>query len=55
MQRTFFVVGISSFIQGFFGHRYPIAERPAGSWVSVFVILSGVTAHQGVSTKETKY
>ncbi|CRK84606.1 purine/pyrimidine permease [Neobacillus massiliamazoniensis] len=53
MQRTFFVVGISSFIQGWFGHRYPIADGPAGSWVSVFVILAGVAAHQGESTKET--
>jgi xanthine/uracil permease len=53
MQRTFFVVGISSFIQGSFGHRYPIADGPAGSWVSVFVILASVATHQGESTKET--
>ncbi|PGZ94735.1 xanthine permease [Bacillus pseudomycoides] len=53
MQRTFFIVGISSFIQGWFGHRYPIADGPAGSWVSVFVILAGVATHQGESTKET--
>jgi xanthine/uracil permease len=53
MQRTFFVVGISSFIQGWFGHRYPVADGPAGSWVSVFVILAGVAAHQEESTKET--
>lgn len=53
MQRTFFVVGISSFIQGWFGHRYPIADGPAGSWVSVFVILAGMAIQQGESTKET--
>lgn len=53
MQRTFLVVGVSSFIQGRFGHRFPIADGPAGSWVSVFVILAGVAAHQGVGTKET--
>ncbi|NWK69376.1 purine/pyrimidine permease [Bacillus paramycoides] len=53
MQRTFFVVGISSFIQGCFGHRYPIADGPAGSWVSVFVILAGMATQQGESMKET--
>ncbi|HDR4908625.1 TPA: purine/pyrimidine permease [Bacillus cereus] len=53
MQRTFFVVGISSFIQGCFGHRYPIADGPAGSWVSVFVILAGMAMQQGESTTET--
>jgi xanthine/uracil permease len=52
MQRTFFVVGISSFIQGWLGHRYPIADGPAGSWVSVFVILGDVAVHQGQNTKE---
>lgn len=26
MQRTFFVVGISSFIHGWLGHRYPIGS-----------------------------
>ncbi|MFF2449130.1 purine/pyrimidine permease [Neobacillus sp. NPDC058068] len=53
MQRTFFVMGISSFIQGWLGHRYPIADGPAGSWVSVFVILAGVAIQQGQSTTET--
>ena len=52
MQRTFFVVGISSFLQGWLGHRYPIADGPAGSWVSVFVILGQVATHQGQNTKE---
>ncbi|OCA85089.1 purine/pyrimidine permease [Pseudobacillus wudalianchiensis] len=53
MKRTFFVVGISSFIQGWLGHRYPIADGPAGSWVSVFVILAGVAAGQGENTEDT--
>ncbi|MBU8878170.1 purine/pyrimidine permease [Bacillus sp. FJAT-29790] len=53
MQRTFFVVGISSFIQGWLGHRYPIADGPAGSWVSVFVILAGMAIQQGESRTET--
>lgn len=53
MQRIFFVVGISSFLQGWLGHRLPIIEGPAGLWVSVFVILAEVAAQQGESTKET--
>ncbi|RJS50112.1 purine/pyrimidine permease [Bacillus sp. PK3_68] len=53
MQRTFFVVGISSFIQGWLGHRYPIADGPAGSWVSVFVILASVATEQGQNMRET--
>lgn len=53
MQRTFFIVGISSFIQGWVGHKYPLADGPAGSWVSVFVILGTVAVQQGQSTIET--
>ncbi|AJG77736.1 permease family protein [Bacillus thuringiensis] len=46
MQRTFFVVGISSFLQGWLGHRLPIADGPAGSWVGVFTVLAYATAGQ---------
>ncbi|MFD2170422.1 purine/pyrimidine permease [Tumebacillus lipolyticus] len=53
MQRTFFVVGISTLLQGWLGHRYPVADGPAGSWVSVFVILADVSLHQGTSAQET--
>ncbi|WP_163100566.1 purine/pyrimidine permease [Peribacillus alkalitolerans] len=53
MQRTFFIVGISSFIQGKFGHGYPIADGPAGSWVSVFVILADISFSQGGTGSET--
>lgn len=52
MQRVFFVVGISTFIQGWFGHRLPIADGPAGSWVSIFVILADITLQQGQNAKE---
>ncbi len=41
MQRTFFVVGIASFLQGWLGHRLPIADGPAGVWLGIFVILGG--------------
>ncbi|MBP2000035.1 xanthine/uracil permease [Paenibacillus shirakamiensis] len=47
MQRTFLVVGVSSCLQAWLGHRYPIADGPAGSWVSIFVILGQVGMHQG--------
>ena len=49
---NFLVVGVSSFIQSWFGHRYPIADGPAGSWVSIFVILGQVAMHQGQSAKD---
>ncbi|WHY01975.1 purine/pyrimidine permease [Neobacillus sp. DY30] len=53
MQRTFFIVGLSSFIQGKFGHRYPIVDGPAGSWVSIFVIFANIGTQQGLSLMET--
>jgi len=53
MQRTFFIVGLSSFIQAKFGHRYPIADGPAGSWVSIFVIYASVGLQQGNTMIET--
>lgn len=46
MQRTFLFVGVSSFIKAWFGHRDPIAEGPAGSWVSIFIKLGQVAMHQ---------
>lgn len=46
MQRVFFIVGISSLIQGLIGHRFPIADGPAGSWVSIFVILADIAMQQ---------
>lgn len=53
MQRTFFVVGLTSFIQGFWGHRLPIADGPAGSWLGVFVILGNAAIQQGHDLLET--
>ncbi|WP_433742277.1 purine/pyrimidine permease [Falsibacillus pallidus] len=41
VQRTIFVLGISSILQGLFGHRQPINEGPAGLWWSVFAIYAG--------------
>ncbi|KAB2332259.1 xanthine permease [Cytobacillus depressus] len=53
MQRTFLVVGLSSFLQAKFGHRFPIADGPAGSWVSIFVIYASLGMQQGNTMLET--
>ncbi|WP_066308302.1 purine/pyrimidine permease [Bacillus sp. FJAT-29814] len=53
MQRTFFMVGLSSFLQARFGHRLPIADGPAGSWVSIFVIFASIGTEQGLTALET--
>lgn len=53
MQRTFFIVGLSTFIQAKFGHRFPIIDGPAGSWVSMFVIFAGIGLQQGSTMTET--
>ncbi|MEI7027227.1 purine/pyrimidine permease [Paenibacillus sp. y28] len=52
LQRTFFVVGVSSLLQGWIGHRLPLAEGPAGSWVSVFVMIAGTAVHKGQDMQE---
>lgn len=52
MQRVFFIVGFSSFMQAKFGHRYPIADGPAGSWVSIFVIYASIGVEQGKTISE---
>lgn len=53
MQRTFFIVGVSSLLQGALGHRYPIADGPAGSWVSVFVIMADMALQRGENLHDT--
>lgn len=53
MQRTFFVVGLTSFLQGVFGHRLPIMEGPAGLWISIFAVMAYSGAEAGNTYKET--
>lgn len=48
MQRTFFVVGISSFLSARLGHGLPIPEGPAGIWLGVFVLMGQMAVAQGV-------
>lgn len=47
MQRTFFVVGLASLLQGLFGHRLPIMEGPAGIWISIFSVMAVTGVQSG--------
>jgi xanthine/uracil permease len=47
IQRTFFVVGLSSLLSGWLGHRLPIADGPAGIWLGIFVLMGQLSASQG--------
>jgi len=53
MQRSFFLVGLASVLQGLFGHRLPIVEGPAGIWISVFAIMAGVGLQTGMSADQS--
>jgi len=39
MRRTFFISGVFSVLQGFWGHRYPIVDGPAALWVSMILLI----------------
>ncbi|MFC5406379.1 purine/pyrimidine permease [Cohnella soli] len=52
MQRTFFVVGLSTMLQVALGHRFPVIDGPAGSWVSVFVMMATMAAQTGQDARE---
>lgn len=53
MQRTFFLVGLASLLQGWLGHRLPIVDGPAGMWLGVFVLLGEMTIKQGANLADT--
>ncbi|WP_258000476.1 purine/pyrimidine permease [Bacillus sp. Marseille-P3661] len=53
MQRTFFVVGVVSLLQGLFGHRLPIMEGPAGIWISIFSVMAITGLQSGTSLTAT--
>ncbi|AQQ55078.1 uracil permease [Planococcus lenghuensis] len=53
MQRTFFVVGVASLLQGLFGHKLPIMEGPAGIWISIFSVMAITGLQDGTSLEET--
>ncbi|MCA0149198.1 purine/pyrimidine permease [Rossellomorea vietnamensis] len=53
MQRTLFLVALGSILQKGMGHSLPIIEGPAGSWVSVFVVLAAFSKQNGLSLDES--
>lgn len=53
MQRTFFIVGASSFLQGWIGHKLPIVDGPAGTWLVVFIIMGETAVRTGGDVTET--
>ncbi|WP_062350169.1 purine/pyrimidine permease [Bacillus kwashiorkori] len=53
MQRTLFVVGLASLLQGIIGHRLPIMEGPAGIWISVFSVMAITGVRGGNTLTET--
>jgi xanthine/uracil permease len=46
IQRTFFIIGISTFLQVAFGHRLPLIDGPAGIWLGVFVVMGQIAANK---------
>ncbi|MFT9487316.1 MAG: purine/pyrimidine permease [Tepidibacillus sp.] len=52
VQRTFLFVGLASFLQVTFGHRYPIMEGPAGMWWGIFLILLNLAPTLGKTPLE---
>ncbi|WP_228275773.1 purine/pyrimidine permease [Gracilibacillus oryzae] len=53
MQRTFFIVGVASLLQGLFGHKLPIMEGPAGIWISIFTVMAVTGLQHGTSLADT--
>ncbi|GGH86121.1 purine/pyrimidine permease [Pullulanibacillus pueri] len=50
LQRTFFVMGLTSLLQGLFGHKLPLMEGPAGLWWGVFLAYAGGATVAGDQT-----
>src|SRR5690606_19592736 len=53
MQRTFFIVGLTSLLQGLIGHRLPIMEGPAGIWISIFTVMAVTGVQGGASSTDS--
>lgn len=47
MQHMLVVTGLASLVQGFVGHRLPIAEGAAGMWWALFILLATITPATG--------
>jgi len=50
-QRTIFLTGLTSLLQGLWGHRLPLLEGVAGMWWGVFIILGSTAAALGNDPK----
>ncbi|WP_106767398.1 purine/pyrimidine permease [Paenibacillus faecalis] len=53
IQRMFFVVGLSSLLSAWLGHRLPIPDGPAGIWLGIFVLMGQLAVSQGGNQDET--
>lgn len=53
IQRMFFVVGLSSLLSSWLGHRLPIPDGPAGIWLGIFVLMGQLAVAQGNNQQET--
>ncbi|WP_246050143.1 purine/pyrimidine permease [Aquibacillus sediminis] len=53
MQRTLFVAGVATLLQGVLGHRLPIMEGPAGIWISIFSVMAITGVQSGISLTES--
>lgn len=43
MQRMFFITGVATLLQLWFGHRLPLIEGSAGMWWALFILLAAMT------------
>lgn len=53
MQRAFFVLGLGTLIQVYFGHKLLIPEGPAGLWWGVFLIFAGLSSTMNIDKYST--
>ncbi len=49
MQRTFFIIGLACFLQGWLGHKLQIVDGPAGLWVSTFAVFAASIGSTGAA------
>ncbi|TCP29819.1 xanthine/uracil permease [Scopulibacillus darangshiensis] len=52
LQRTLFIMGLTSLLQGYFGHKLPLMEGPAGLWWAVFLTYATISGQAASSVHE---
>ena len=40
IRRAFFISGLFSFVQGIWGHRYPIIDGPSALWIGIILLIA---------------